>query len=129
MKLIEVDKLIQDINDSGVLSEYSNEYFRIIDLIGNQPIAYDTERVCEQLEKHSQKFSHYEENNQYVIVPRDKYVETDTALNIVKKGGVVQVNQVKSLTEADILNKFEFFEERRAYSTDEIRKYIRELFE
>lgn len=128
MKLIEVDRLIRDINDSGVLSEYSNEYFRIIDLIGNQPVAYDTERVCEQLEKHSQKFSHYEENNQYITVPRDDYVEIDTALNIVKKGGVVQVNQVKSLTENDILNKFDF-EQRRAYSTDEIRQYVRELFE
>ena len=111
MKLIEVNKLIHDINGTEILKDSSNTYFKLVDLIRNQPTAFDTDKVCEQIKEESDIVS---------------YIKTEDALDIIKAGGVIS-NKTKTLTEEDILSKFNL-DQRRVYGTYEIEKIIRNIF-
>lgn len=126
MKLIEANKLIHDINGTEILKDSSNTYFKLVDLIRNQPTAYDTNKVCEQIKEESDNITYTKtgDNEQHTEIV--SYIKTKDALDIIEAGGVVS-NKTKTLTEEDILSKFNL-DQRRVYGTYEIEKIIRNIF-
>ena len=51
MKLIDRDKLIDALNTEGILDDSQSEYYGVFNLITRQPIVYDVDKVCEEIEK------------------------------------------------------------------------------
>lgn len=123
MKLIDRDKLIDALNTEGILDDSQSEYYGVFNLITRQPIVYDVDKVCEEIEKLSEKFTHSRGNGQYDTV---EYVNTEDAIGVVQSGGVTSTF-TKTLTPQDILNKFDF-EQRRAYGNDEIKRIVYDMF-
>ena len=98
MRLIDADKLIDYFyygeDDKPIIDGISDR--KIINIIKNQPTAFDTEKVVEQLEERKEEVSGCFE----VMCSDCKYTEEchegekdykvafDSAIDIVKKGGV-----------------------------------------
>ena len=78
-RLIEIDRLLQDVNNT--ITEKS-EAIDWINLINCQPIAYDPEKVVKQLEKRSSLARPVGWSKSYEIIT------LENAIEIVKGGGV-----------------------------------------
>lgn len=78
-RLIEIDRLLQDVNNT--ITEKSDA-IDWINLINCQPIAYDPEKVVEQLEKRSSLARPVGWSKSYEIIT------LENAIEIVKGGGV-----------------------------------------
>jgi hypothetical protein len=78
-RLIEIDRLLQDVNNT--ITEKSDA-IDWINLINCQPIAYDPEKVVKQLEKRSSLARPVGWSKSYEIIT------LENAIEIVKGGGV-----------------------------------------
>ena len=58
-------------------------YEEVVQLLDNQPTAFDTEKVVEQLEE--KQYAYIHDNGDY---EEGKYYAFEEAIDIVKKGGV-----------------------------------------
>lgn len=91
MKLIDADKLIEDIHKRNYISKALSEIFETI--IDEQPTAYDVDKAVEQLEKKIQTHEcciEYEKKNGTITeeFQQRKAVEAlKDAIEIVKAGG------------------------------------------
>lgn len=92
MKLIDADKLIEDIHKRNYISKALSEIFETI--IDEQPTAYDVDKAVEQLEKKIQTHEcciEYEKKNGTITeeFQQRKAVEAlKDAIEIVKAGGI-----------------------------------------
>ena len=96
MRLIDADKLIEELKiktvskDAHIISIAN----AVVNLVNNQPTAFDTEKVVEQLvneKRYGSKYDYYYEENLYrgEMFENDVNNKTiDNAIDIVKKGGV-----------------------------------------
>ena len=84
MRLIDADKLIEELKiktvskDAHIISIAN----AVVNLVNNQPTAFDTEKVVEQLESLSNAEADY-----YYASSND-VIDREDAIDIVKKGGV-----------------------------------------
>ena len=84
MRLIDADKLIEELKiktvskDAHIISIAN----AVVNLVNNQPTAFDTEKVVEQLESLSNAEADY-----YYARSND-VIDREDAIDIVKKGGV-----------------------------------------
>lgn len=84
MRLIDADKLIEELKiktvskDAHIISIAN----AVVNLVNNQPTAFDTEKVVEQLEGLSNAEADY-----YYARSND-VIDREDAIDIVKKGGV-----------------------------------------
>ena len=84
MRLIDADKLIEELKiktvskDAHIISIAN----AVVNLVNNQPTAFDTEKVVEQLESLSNAEADY-----YYASSND-VIDRDDAIEIVKGGGV-----------------------------------------
>ena len=84
MRLIDADKLIEELKiktvskDAHIISIAN----AVVNLVNNQPTAFDTEKVVEQLEGLSNAEADY-----YYARSND-VIDREYAIDIVKKGGV-----------------------------------------
>lgn len=91
MRLVDADKLIEDIHKRNYISKALSEIFETI--IDEQPTAYDVDKVVEQLEKKIQTHTRcieYEKKNGMITeeFQQRKAVEVlKDAIEIVKGGG------------------------------------------
>lgn len=87
MRLIDADKLIDyfyfGIDDKPIIDGISDR--KIIDIIKNQPTAYDIDKVVKELGTMSQLITI---KDMFKVYENVKMVATDTAIEIVKQGGV-----------------------------------------
>lgn len=93
--LISRSELIEEINGiylhvsgvrsgKGILSKCMDSYKElVIKIIKEQPTAFDTEKVVEQLEE--KQYAYIHDNGDY---EEGKYYAFEEAIDIVKKGGV-----------------------------------------
>ena len=81
MRLVDADKLIEDIHKRNYISKALSEIFETI--IDEQPTAYDVDKVVEQLEK--EKNPNYREDGS--MMGERAAIEIDKAIEIVKAGG------------------------------------------
>lgn len=77
-RLIEEDKLMQDVNNTITEKSGAIDW---LNLINRQPTAYDPDKVAEQLED----YSNADEAERIGTIP---VIELDDAIKIVKGGGV-----------------------------------------
>jgi hypothetical protein len=97
MRLIDADKLIEDIY-SNAYACTNDEINKIlhkqletnINIINNQPTAYDVDKVVEQLEVYKYTLSSYQDT--YTSGEISAY---NRAINIVKVGGIDDRNRDK----------------------------------
>ena len=94
MRLIDADEFIK-ILDSQELIEHlikvglknsQNISFALAQVIDNRPTAYDIDKVVEELETMSQYITF---KDMFAVHENVKMIATDTAIEIVKHGGVV----------------------------------------
>jgi hypothetical protein len=85
MRLIDADALISAINQSTC--NWAEHLWKqvVCDVINNQPTAFDTEKVVEQLDCNSRFIDDINEHNIKCI---SCVIGQKTAIDIVKKGGV-----------------------------------------
>nr|DAK50939.1 MAG TPA: hypothetical protein [Caudoviricetes sp.]DAR39027.1 MAG TPA: hypothetical protein [Caudoviricetes sp.]DAZ79591.1 MAG TPA: hypothetical protein [Caudoviricetes sp.] len=81
MRLVDADKLIEDIHKRNYISKALSEIFETI--IDEQPTAYDVDKVVERLEK--EKNPNYREDGS--MMGERAAIEIDKAIEIVKAGG------------------------------------------
>lgn len=81
MRLVDADKLIEDIHKRNYISKALSEIFETI--IDEQPTAYDVDKVVERLEK--EKDPNYREDGS--MMGERAAIEIDKAIEIVKAGG------------------------------------------
>ena len=81
MRLIDADKLIEDIHKRNYINKALSEIFETI--IDEQPTAYDVDKVVERLEK--EKNPNYREDGS--LMGERAAIEIDKAIEIVKAGG------------------------------------------
>ena len=81
MRLIDADKLIEDIHKRNYIDKALSEIFETI--IDEQPTAYDVDKVVERLEK--EKNPNYREDGS--LMGERAAIEIDKAIEIVKAGG------------------------------------------
>lgn len=79
-RLIEEDKLMQDVNNTITEKSGAIDW---INLINRQPTAYDPEKVVKQLEERSEEY-----NSGVRLHGKPEKMLTDDAIEIVKGGGV-----------------------------------------
>lgn len=88
MRLIDADKLIDyfyhGINDRPIIDGYNDR--KIIDIIKEQPTAYDVDKVVERLEM----------NSMYAQADDEPFVMLDDAVEIVKSGGIQYQDSVRT---------------------------------
>lgn len=77
-RLIEEDKLMQDVNNTITEKSGAIDW---LNLINRQPTTYDPDKVAEQLED----YSNADEAERIGTIP---VIELDDAIKIVKGGGV-----------------------------------------
>lgn len=94
MRLVDADKLIEDIHKRNYISKALSEIFETI--IDEQPTAYDVDKVVEELEAEQQKYKAQAlETDDVDIVFRCAIKETtmQTAIDIVKRGGSIELSE------------------------------------
>lgn len=87
MRLIDADKLIEDIRKRNYISKALSEIFETI--IDEQPTAYDVDKVVERLEK--EKNPNYREDGS--LMGERAAIEIDKAIEIVKAGGNIELSE------------------------------------
>lgn len=90
-RLIDADALLKELESSklqptkdtdGFIEGWCEGFNTVVDMIRNQPTAFDTEKVVEQLEGLSNAEADY-----YYASSND-VIDREDAIDIVKKGGV-----------------------------------------
>ncbi len=81
--LISRQKLVQTIAKEYDIQFGRYSLMEMIDSVQKEPIAYDVEKVIEQLQKAKTKMSCYRLNN-----IADDRISIDEAIEIVRKGGI-----------------------------------------
>lgn len=88
MRLIDADELINyfyyGIDDKPIIDGISDR--KIIDIIKNQPTAYDIDKVIEQLEEQKSGLTEWAEDEAFKLA-------TNNAIEIVKQSGVAESEQ------------------------------------
>lgn len=87
MRLIDADKLIEDIRKRNYISKALSEIFETI--IDEQPTAYDVDKVVERLEK--EKNPNYREDGS--LMGERAAIEIDKAIEIVKASGNIELSE------------------------------------
>lgn len=77
MRLIDADKLIENIHKRSYISKALSEIFETV--IDEQPIAYDVDKVVEQLKERSKEY-----NSGVRLHGKPEEMLTDEAIEIVK---------------------------------------------
>lgn len=81
MRLIDVDKLIEDIRKRNYISNALSEIFETI--IDEQPTAYDVDKVVDELRQRSKEY-----NSGVRLHGKPEEMLTEDAIEIVRDGGV-----------------------------------------
>ena len=97
MRLIDADKLIEDIEksrkenphtDSKVASNHNLEHLHFIKLVNTQPTAYDVDKVVEHLEETREKDIPRINNTTTTRDEKVYKLAMSYAIDIVKAGGI-----------------------------------------
>ena len=110
MRLIDADKLILYLNDyalqeapfRGERAEAYNATKKCIEAVGEQPTAYDIDKVVEELNELDVKaIKRYKNGNFGDYEGTDYYIKKSKAIEIVKQGCVYEAEQKLKEMESD----------------------------
>ena len=93
LKELESNKLQPTKDTDGFIDGWCEGFNTVVDMIRNQPTAFDTEKVVEQLEEEGQKMAEAKPIKAYGKSSPSchryyKAISVKKAIDIVKKGGV-----------------------------------------
>ena len=90
MKLIDADKLIEELNKNSIFRTVTNaEGKSAIEIIEEQPTAFDVDKVCEELEGLVEDREEDIINDEYTFGECSAY---ESAIRVVKAGGIDEKN-------------------------------------
>lgn len=97
MRLIDADKLIEILSKNSIFRTVTNaEDKSVIEIIEQQPTAFDVDKVVEQLEElkniHYVRFDRYMKQGQKDLGKKHliKFNAYNKAIDVVKAGGIIE---------------------------------------